>query len=373
MTRIVLFAFLALQQFVLGTADAGSLPTGEKVHIYTITNGSGASLSVSDLGARIVGITVPDKDGKMDDIVVGGDTPESFTAKQTSRNGATIGRYANRIDGAAFELDGVRYELDANQKLAGRPVCCHGGSQGFDSKIWKAVRVKGRDRAGIRFSIVSPDGDCGFPGKLTCTVTFWWTNDNVCRIEYAASTDKPTVVNFTNHVYFNLRGQSLGNTLDHILQIDASNYVQTNRQYCPDLVLPVADTPYDFRKPQRVDWRLSMPENEKPQQLKIMRGSMSCCFVLDGYDGSLRRIATLSEPVTGRSIEVRTTEPALQLFPGTGFNGSVRTKGGAAINKNDGIALETMHFADSPNQDRFPSTVLRPGEKFRSVTEYIFR
>lgn len=351
--------------------EIGFTPSGEAVHIYRLENGRGSVLELCDLGARITGISVPDNDGKIADVVPGSATIDGMLSSQLRNNGAVIGRYAGRIDGAAFELDGKKYQLDANQTLDGVPVCCHGGKDGFDIRVWKAGRISRNGKSGVRFTLHSADGESGFPGNCDVAVTYLWDESDVCRIEYSATVDKPTVINLTNHTFFNLSGFDKGGAMDQVLQVDASRYVQCNSRYCPDVFLPVDNSPFDFRQPHRIDWRLNMPANPANRQLEIM-GGMSCCLALDRYDGSLRRAASLSSPSTGRRMEVWTTEPAIQLFPGNFFDGSVEGKGGRKLQKYDGVTLETLHYADSPNQDRLPSTVLRPGRIWRSVTEYRF-
>ena len=212
-----------------------------------------------------------------------------------------IGRFGNRIDHASFEIDGVRYDVVANETLAGEPVQCHGGPMGFDRFVWKGEPLVEKGRVGVRFHRLSPDGEQGFPGNMDAYVTYWLSDDNVVKIEYDAVTDRPTVVNLSNHTH-----------------------------YCPDLLLPVDGSPFDFREPHRIDYRIDMPN----EHLRIMKG-MSACWAVRDWDGTLRKAADLYDEVSGRG-------------------------------------LETIHFPDSPNQDRFPSTVLRPGERYHSETEYIF-
>ena len=343
----------------------GSLSAGGEAHLYTITNVRGATLTLTDYGARIVGISVPDRDGRIDDVVLGYGDLASFE-KGDRFMGCTIGRYANRIDGAAFELDGVRYSLDANESFGGEPVQCHGGREGLDRFQWDAELLQETDRAGVRFTRLSPDGEGGFPGNLACSVTYWWDDAGVCRIEYSAVTDAPTVVNLSNHTFFNLKGSRGGYVMDHLLTVHADSCIQNNTHFCPDLVLPVDGTPFDFRTPHRVDYRIDRPS----RQLEIMHG-MSACWVLDGYGSSLRKAADLYEPRCGRGVETWTTEPALLTYTGRLFHEGMQGKYGP-FEKFGGMLLETIHFPDSPNQARFPSTVLRPGEEYHSVTEWHF-
>ncbi len=343
----------------------GNLSTGEPTRLYTIVNKNGASMQLLDYGARIVSIRMPARDGTMGDVVVGFGDIENFEKKDRFI-GPVIGRYGNRIDHSSFNLDGVRYFLAANETFGGEPVQCHGGPEGFDRFVWESEPLRDAGRLGVRFHRLSPDGEQGYPGNLDATVTCWLTDDNTVRIEYEATTDRPTVVNLSNHTYFNLKGDAGGYVMDHLLQVEADSCVQNNTHFCPDLVLPVEGSPFDFREPQRVDYRIDMPN----EHLRIMHG-MSACWVVRDWDGTLRRAAGLYDRGSGRGVETWTTEPALLTFTGRSFDGSYAGKYGP-IEKFGGMLLETIHFPDSPNQPRFPSTVLRPGEKYSSVTEYRF-
>lgn len=343
----------------------GELSTGEPTVLYTITNTRGASMQLLDYGARIVSINMPDRDGKLGDVVVG--FSDLYDFEHTDRYiGPVIGRFGNRIDHASFDLDGVHYEVDANEKFDGEPVQCHGGHLGFDRFVWEGMPVEESGRRGVKFHRLSPDGEQGFPGNMDTYVTYWLTDDNTVKIEYEATTDKPTVVNLSNHTYFNLKGDEGGYVMDHLFQVEADTCVQNNTHFCPDLLLPVDGTPFDFREPHRVDYRIDMPN----EHLRIMHG-MSACWVIRDWDGTLRKAADLYDRHSGRGVETWTTEPALLTFTGRSFNGTYKGKYGP-IEKFGGMLLETIHFPDSPNQPRFPSTVLRPGEKFYSTTEFRF-
>lgn len=344
----------------------GKLKDGREARLYTLRNASGAYMEVSDYGARIVSIHVPDSEGRIDDVVVGCGKLDDFENGPDRFIGCVVGRYGNRISGASFTIDGKEYKVDANETLGGKPVHCHGGYDGFDRKLWDARTFVEKDRVGVRMHYISPDGEGGYPGKLDCFVTYWWTNGNVCKVEYEATTDAPTVVNLTNHTYFNMKGHKAGYVMDQLLQVNADSCILNNLQYCPDSILPVKGTPFDFKEPHRIDYRIDMPN----RHLQIMRG-MSACWKVDGWDGHLRKAATLLAPENGRGVEVWTTEPAFLIYTGRGFDGRVKGKYGP-IQKFDGMVLETLHFADSPNQDRFPSTVLRPGQVYYSSTEWHF-
>ncbi|MBR1872841.1 MAG: galactose mutarotase [Bacteroidales bacterium] len=338
--------------------DFGRLGGGGKSRLFLLENGWGCTLTLCDYGARIVALEVPDIHGRRQDVIVGAGTLEEFEKGERSF-GITVGRYANRIKGSSFCIDGQVFTLPANENHAGIPVQCHGGREGFDRFVWDAEAVPG----GVKFSRVSPDGEGGFPGRMNVSVTYTWSDEGICRISYEAVSDRPTVVNFTNHSYFNLRGK--GSILDHLLKVDASLYIQNDSCYCPDAILPVEGSPFDFKDFHRIGYRAGMDDS----QLRLMHGP-SVCWILDGGD-NLHRAAILSDPVSGRSMEVWTSEPCLLMYPGTHLGPSIRGKNGP-LEQFCAAAFETMHAADSPNQPRFPSTILRPGEVFSSVTEYRF-
>ena len=345
----------------------GRLSNGEEAKIWHIENSRGASMDVTDYGCRIVRILMPDREGNMGDVVVGYGNLESFE-KGDRFIGPVIGRYGNRIDHASFELDGVRYDVDANEKFSGEPVQCHGGRMGFDRFVWEGQAVREPGRAGVRFHRLSTDGEQGFPGNMDAWVTCWLTDENTVKLEYEAVTDKPTVVNLSNHTYFNLRGGKSAYVMEHILQVEADTCVQNNSHFCPDLLLPVDGSPFDFREPHRVDYRIDSPH----EHLRIMRG-MSACWAVRNWDGSLRKAADLYDRESGRGVETWTTEPAILTYTGRSFSAERYPDGKyGPIDKFAGMLLETIHFPDSPNQSRFPSTVLRPGERYHSETEYRF-
>lgn len=377
MKRIILAAVCGATAFLTActagapsveTVPFGQLSSGEEVTLYRLRSGSGASMEVIDYGCRVVRICVPDRNGVIADIVPGYDNIRDFETGSERFFGALIGRYGNRIANASFPLDGDTVRLTANECLAGCPGHLHGGTKGFDRVMWQAEPLVEADRAGVRFTRLSPDGEEGYPGNLACTVTYWWTKDDVCRIEYEAATDKPTVVNLSNHTYFNLKGQHGGYVMDHELQVEADHYFRNTAQYVPDgAMLPVEDTPFDMRSPHRIDYAIDTPD----PQLQIMRG-FSVCWALRSQTGELTRAANLYSPRSGRGVETWTTEPGLLTYTGRGLNGRMIGKNGVPLEKFGGMLLETIHFADSPNRPDFPSTVLRPGERYRSVTEFRF-
>lgn len=287
-----------------------------------LTNRSGNRVSLSPDGAAMTGIFVPDRAGHS----------ASVSVDAGGSAGKTIGRYANRIAGGSFVLDGTTFALLTNE---GRNTL-HGGPDGFSKRTWE---VADRSAAAVTFTLRSPDGDQGFPGALACRVRYSWSDDDALRIDYQASTDKPTVVNFTNHVYFNLSGDPSRSISEHRLELAAANYTPVDVESIPTGEIAPVDATRDFRTARAVG-----------------TVTYDCTFALDGWDGSLRYAATLSDPESGRSLVVETTQPGVQLYTG---------KPGA-------IALETQHFADAPNRSHFPSTVLRPGETFSSSTVYRF-
>lgn len=346
----------------------GTLSTGEAVSLYHLTNRSGASVDVIDYGCRLVSISVPDCDGRLDDVVMGYGDIESFEHGSERFCGALVGRYANRINGAKFDLDGKCINLTVNEMLGGKPVHLHGGNKGFDRVIWKGEMLSEEGRVGVRFSYLSPDGEEGYPGNLACEVTYWWSEDNILRIEYAATTDCPTVVNLSNHAYFNLKGQQGGYVMDHILQVDADYYLKNNEQFVPEgEALPVEGTPLDMRDPHRIDYAIDTPN----EHIRTMRG-FSVCWPLRNWTGELSRAASLWERRSGRGVDVWTTEPGLLTYTGRNLSESIIGKGKRPLEKFGGMLLETLHFPDSPNRPDFPSTVLRPGQHYFSITEFRF-
>jgi aldose 1-epimerase len=346
----------------------GRLSDGSEVTLFRLSNASGAHLEVIDYGCRIVDISVPDRKGVIDDVVPGYEDIESFETGKERFFGSIIGRYANRIDNASFTLDSTIYYLSANEDFEGNPVHCHGGFKGFDRVMWNAESITEEERVGVIFKRLSPDGEEGFPGNLDCTVTYWWSKDNVFRIEYKATTDKSTIVNLSNHTFFNLKGQTGGYVMDHIMQVDADNYLPNTNHFVPKgKSMTVENTPFDMRKPHRVDYAIDTPN----EHFRTMFG-FSVCWVLNKPSGIFGKAADLYEPRSGRGVETWTTEPGLLTYTGRGFNEDIIGKGGKPIEKFGGMLLETLHFPDSPNRSDFPSTVLKPGEIYTSATEYRF-
>ncbi|HNS20606.1 MAG TPA: aldose epimerase family protein [Sedimentisphaerales bacterium] len=340
------------------TESFGHTPEGEEISLYTLTSAKGLRVRIMNYGAIVVSLAVPDRHGKLDDILLGHDSLETYL----SRGGcaaAVIGRYANRIGNARFVLDGVEYKLAANNG----PNHLHGGMKGFDRKVWKQEEVTAsEDRAWVRLSYLSQDGEEGYPGNLQCRVTYTLTNDDELRIDYEAQTDKKTVVNLTNHAYWNLAGQGNGNVLGHELMINANRFTVVDKGLIPTgMTVSVVDTPLDFLSPKKIGSRIRQLSNGYDHN-----------YILNGRPGELKLCAKVHEPTTGRIMEVWTTEPGVQLYTANHMNGSLLGKGDKAYVKYAAFCLETQHYPDSPNKPAFPSTVLEPGAKFVSQTIHKF-
>jgi aldose 1-epimerase len=342
----------------------GRLPDGTDVPVFTLNARNGASAEVIPYGATLVSLSVPDRNGRMDDVVLGFRTLEDYLA-QPWYVGAAIGRFGNRIAEARFTLGGREFRLAANAA----PNHLHGGVRGFDKRVWAASDAGGPEGEAVRFSLTSPDGEEGYPGALRVDMTYRLGHDASFRIEYVAVTDLETVVNLTHHSYFNLAGEGRCDILRHRLEIEADHYTPVSDRLIPTGALEsVAGTPLDFTKPTAVGDRIASPH----AQIEA-GGGYDHNFVLRKAPGAFGRAATAREDGTGRVMEVWTTEPGIQFYSGNFLDGSLRGKRGAAYGRRTGFCLETQHFPDSPNQPGFPSTVLKPGETYRSVTEYRFR
>jgi aldose 1-epimerase len=336
----------------------GKLSDGTEIEQYTLGNAKGAVAKVITYGATLTELWIPDKSGKNADVVLGFDKIDGYAGDQPYF-GAIVGRYANRIAKGKFTLDGKEYSLFVNNG----PNSLHGGKVGFNRKVWKAEPVKVAHGAAVKFTYVSADGEEGYPGTLTVEATYELTDDSAVKISYRASTDKPTVINLTNHSYFNLSGAGSGDVLKNVLQLNADRYTPVGDTLIPTGELKsVAGTPFDFRKPT--------PIGDRSGKIPGIAG-YDHNFVLNGKAGTLRRVGNLSDPASGRSMEIWTTEPGVQLYIGIGLDGSNKGVGGA-YQKFGAVCLETQHFPDSPNHPTFPSTVVRPGQDYRSETIYKF-
>ena len=333
---------------------------GKKVTLYTLTNGRGMKATITNYGAIVQSLWMEDKDGNTEDIVLGFDSLEQYL-KDSPYFGAIVGRYGNRIGQARFTLDGKEYKVTPNDG----PNHLHGGLKGFDKVVWDARPYI--DSAGpcLELHYLSPDGEEGYPGNLEVYVTYCLTTSNELRINYRATTDKPTVVNLTHHGYFNLSGNARRSILDHKLQILADNYTPVDSLLIPTgEIRPVEGTPFDFRLPKTIGQHIMKVFNKKP--------GYDNNFVLRTGAEAFRKVAVLSDTVSGRTLEVWTDQPGLQFYSGNFLDGSLKGKYGVIYQQYWGLCLETQHFPDSPNKPWFPSVVLRPGQEYRSQTVYRF-
>ncbi|HYS21516.1 MAG TPA: galactose-1-epimerase [Gemmatimonadales bacterium] len=344
-------------------APFGRTPDGKAVEIYTLTNAHGMQVRAITYGAIIQGIRVPDKTGRPGDVTLGFDSLDGYLTSSPFF-GAIVGRYANRIANGRFALDGKTYQLATNNG----PNHLHGGLRGFDKVVWEAEPFQHGDTVGVRLSHTSPDGDEGYPGTLVAHVTYTLTPANELVVDYAATADKATPVNLSQHSYFNLAGEGSGDILGHLLTIAADRYTPVDSTLIPigDLA-GVVGTPFDFRAPTPIGAHIGQPD----PQLENGRG-YDHNFVLNRTGPGLVRAVRVLEPTTGRTLDISTTEPGLQFYSGNFLDGTITGKGGHVYKQHDGFCLETQHFPDSPNHPAFPSTILRPGEAYGSRTVFAF-
>ncbi|MCU1275965.1 MAG: aldose 1-epimerase [Bryobacterales bacterium] len=341
----------------------GKTKDGQAVDLYTLTNGHGMEVAITNYGGIVVSVKTPDRNGKLADVVLGFDNFEGYL-QTMPYFGALIGRYGNRIANGRFTLDAREYHLAQNNG----PNALHGGLRGFDKRIWSAKEIRAKDAPALELSYLSKDGEEGYPGNLSATVTYSLTPKNELKIDYAATTDKDTVVNLTNHSYFNLAGEGQGNVLPHVVMINADRFTPVDSTLIPTGELKsVEGTPFDFRKPTPIGARI----NDKNQQLQFGKG-YDHNFVLNGDGGGLKLAARVTDPSSGRVMEVLTTQPGLQFYTGNFLDGTVRGKGGVAYGQRSAFCMETQHFPDSPNHPAFPSTVLKPGQRYQTTTVYRF-
>lgn len=340
----------------------GTLPDGQKVTAFTLTNARGLSARILDYGGIIAALRVPDARGHCDDIVLGYDSLDGY-ARDTNYFGALIGRYGNRIARGQFALDGHEYQLATNNG----PNHLHGGLQGFNRKMWRAHPLLTREGVALELRLLSPDGDQGYPGALDVRVIYTLSDANQLRLEYRATCDAPTVLNLTNHSYFNLAGAGNGLITGHTLRLYANRFTPIDATAIPlGDARPVAGTPFDFRTPHAIGARINAPD----EQLRNGQG-YDHNFVLDGRAGRLRLAARAESATSGRVMRVYTTQPGVQFYSGNFLNGETG-KGGRPYERRSGFCLETQHFPDSPHHPQFPSTVLRPGQIYRQETIYEF-
>lgn len=340
----------------------GTFPDGREADLFTLRNAAGMVVKITNYGGYIVSVATPDKSGKLDDVTLGVPTFADYI-KGTPSLGPIIGRYGNRIANGKFTLDGKEYTLAQNNN--GNHI--HGGPTGFDKRLWKATPKDGKEPA-VMLEYTAKDGEEGYPGNLAVTVTYTLQKDNGLRIDYKATTDKPTVFNPTNHAYFNLSGMK-HDVMNHVLMVAADKVLATDSKQIPTgEMVSVAGTPFDFRKPTPIGERINDTTNV---QINYGKG-YDHCWVFTDQSKKLKLGATLYDPTSGRFMETFTTEPAVQVYTANNLNGKLQNKDGVALSRRFGVCLETQHFPDSPNHSNFPSTVLRPGETFASTTVYRF-
>jgi aldose 1-epimerase len=382
MTRRFLRLFLTLAVGV-GSGEAmaqttvqqegwGTLADGREITRYTLTNAGGARASFMPLGAAVLSVEAPDRNGTLADVVLGFDSAADYNTGNSPQFGLTIGRYAGRIAGTTLRLGDETFDLAAAPGPGGQParMVLHGGPDGFGNRVWTPAVVDTEDGPGIRFTLVSPGGDQGFPGELTVSVIYVWTGDFRLIVDYEATTTRPTVVNLTQHSYFNLAGAGNGDVLGHTLAINADFFTFATPDNLPTgEILSVRGTPFDFTAPKPIGRDI---ESDDPQ-MRANRG-YNQNFVLrrSTIPGELAEAATLHDPASGRTLTVSTTEPGVFLYTANFLDTRRTMKGGVTYSPRAGVALETGHFPDAPNQPHFPRTTLLPGETFRSRTVFAF-
>ncbi|NLD39071.1 MAG: galactose mutarotase [Desulfatiglans sp.] len=337
---------------------------GKKVDLHTLKNAHGMEVKITNYGGIVTSIKVPDKNNKFDDVVLGFNNLKDYLGNNPFF-GAVIGRYANRIGNAKFILEGKEYTLAKNNWAN----TLHGGVKGFDKVLWDAEPVTGKEGQSLKLTYMSKDGEEGFPGNLNVTVTYTLKDDNSFQIDYHATTDKPTVVNLTNHTYWNLAGEGSGGILAHKLMINADSFTPVDRGSIPTgEIRSIQGTPMDFRRPLAVGARIGSDD----EQLKFGNGYDHNWVINSRENDKPVLAATVFEPVSGRQMEVYTTEPGIQFYSGNFLNENIIGKSGKGYGPRSALCLETQHYPDSPNKPKFPTTVLKPGEIYRTTTIYKF-
>ena len=335
----------------LQRSDFGKTPEGQSISLFTLTNRFGNSISVTDYGAILVSVNVPDRNGQLANVNLGYPTLDGYLARHPYF-GSTVGRFCNRIAQGQFQLDGRTYTLALNNG----PNHLHGGIVGFDKLVWCGAEIKSDNASGLRFHLRSPDGQEGYPGNLDVIADYLWNDANELTFAYRATTDAPTVVNLTNHAYWNLSGAKSGNVLDHQLQLNCGRFLAVDNTLIPTGQLTdVTATPLDFRQPRAIGERIA--------QLSSTKG-YDHCYIVDGPAGKLRFAGRAADPKSGRTMEVLTTQPGMQLYTGNHLGGE--------FVQHAGFCLETQHYPDAPNQPAFPTTRLNPGEQLEQTTVHRF-
>jgi aldose 1-epimerase len=347
----------------ISSVPFGQTADGTGIDLITLRNQKGVEIRVMTYGGIILSIKTPDRDGNSEDITLGYDTAAEYF-KNPTYFGVLVGRYANRIANAKFTLDGKTYTLPANNGVNS----LHGGAVGWDQKVWHAEPFQNGGGVGVALSLTSPDGDQGYPGEVKATVTYTLTDDSRLIVDYDATTNAPTVINMTQHTYFNLAGSKANDILGHELTINADRYTPVDDTLIPTGTLaPVDGTPFDFRMPTKIGARI----DQKDEQLIRGKG-YDHNWVLNRNGDGLSQAAIARDPISGRTVEISTTEPGIQFYSGNFLDGTNIGKGGKAYPHRSGFCLETQHYPDSPNQPSFPSTVLRPGGRYTSQTVFKF-
>lgn len=349
------------------SAPFGKLPDGRAATLFTLVNANGVRADITDYGATITRLLVPDRAGKLEDVMLGYNSVEDYV-KGSPYFGCVVGRVGNRIGDGRFSLDGKTYTLAKNNTPNGVPCHLHGGNVGFDKVLWTATAELVAKQPTLTLRYLSRDGEEGYPGNLDVTVRYTLTNDNALCVAYSATTDRATPVALTQHAYFNLKGEGCGDILDHELTLNASRYTPVNIGMIPaGEIASVGGTPLDFTTPHLIGARIDAAH----EQLRIA-GGYDHNFVLDGPTRQLSFAARVREPASGRVMEVWTEEPGVQFYAGNFLDGSNVAKNGARVVRRGGLCLETQHFPDSVNQPAFPDTVLRPGARYETSTEFRF-
>jgi aldose 1-epimerase len=351
------------QQPGITKSTFGTLSDGQQADLYTLRNAEGMEAKITNYGGIVVSLTAPDRAGNFADVTLGFDSLSAYAAKNPYF-GALIGRYGNRIAKGKFTLDGKEFTLPVNDG----PNSLHGGTKGFDKVVWTATPVEG-DEPALKLTYTAKDGEEGYPGTLTVAVTYTLEKENALRIDYQATTDKPTVVNLTNHSYFDLSAGKSADILGHELILQADRFLPVNETLIPTGELKaVAGTPFDFAQSSVIGSRIN---DTTDTQLRYGKG-YDHCWVFADSSRNLKSVATVYEPTSGRVMTVSTTEPAVQFYTGNFLDGTLTGKAGRVYKKRTGFCLETQHYPDSPNQPAFPTTTLRPGETYRTTTVYKF-